>query len=151
MAAERRFEVRVTSAAPADELYALLADAPSWRRWAGPMVTRSGWEVEPVANRSGGVRRLGRPPWMVREEILLADPPSRHAYRLLSGQPVRSYRAEVRLVELDPTPGAAGGTRIEWSGTVVPMVPGTGRLMAALLGRMVTGFARRLAETDERP
>lgn len=88
--AVRRFSAEVTTPASPDAVYRLLADAPSWARWAGPLITRAAWESEPRANATGGVRRLGRPPFMVREEIVAAEPPHRHAYRLLSGQPVRS-------------------------------------------------------------
>ena len=96
---------------------------------------------------------------MVREEITAAEPPHHHGYRLLSGQPVRSYQADVFISDLgDPNaPGTASGTgtgasrgsRIEWTGSVVALVPGTGMVMHFLLGRMVEGFARRLAAAAE--
>ncbi len=157
MAKSYDFGTRVVTRGSPDAVYRLLAEATSWRDWAGPLVTRSRWEVEPDAGGTGGRRRLGRPPFMVREEITAADPPHHHAYRLLSGQPVRSYRAEVHISRItDPatatsparnsTPtSAAPGTLIEWTGTVVPLLPGTGRLTSFLFRRMVHGFATRLA------
>ena len=158
MAKSYDFGTRVVTNGSPDVVYRLLAEATSWRDWAGPLVTRSRWEVEPDARGLGGRRRLGRPLFMVREEITAAEPPRRHAYRMLSGQPVRSYRAEVHISPVaspvsatpsardTPTVGAAPGTLIEWTGTVVPLLPGTGRLTSYLLGRMVHGFATRLAE-----
>jgi hypothetical protein len=142
-------------------VYRLLADATLWKNWAGPLVTRSEWEVEPDSHGGGGKRRLGRAAFMVREEITTADPPHRHSYRLLSGQPVRSYCADVLISDLrDATASdgrggravpsdAAPGSRIEWTGTVVPLIPGTGPLMRLLLGRMIRGFATRLAAAAE--
>jgi hypothetical protein len=135
----------LTTASPA-AVYALLADAPSWRRWAGPLVTYAAWETPPGPGGGPPVRRLGRRPFLVREEVVVAEPPSRHAYRLLSGQPVRSYEAEVRIgVE-----GAGGRTRVEWTGRVVPL-PWTGWLVERAFARMLRGFARRLAEEAATP
>ena len=44
----------------------------------------------------------------------------------LRGQPVRNYRADVRL-----TPDGAG-TLIVWGATFEPLIPGTGRLLSAV-------------------
>ncbi len=151
------FETSVVSRASPQAVYHLLADATSWKNWAGPMITHSEWEVEPDRMGGGGTRRLGRRGFMVREEITAADPPHSHSYRLLSGQPVRSYRADVLISgSRNPTTGAGHtdlgdrsgpdhGSQIEWRGSVVPLIPGTGPLMRLLLGRMVKGFATRLA------
>jgi hypothetical protein len=149
--AVRRFSVEATTPASPDAVYRLLADAPSWARWAGPLITSAVWETEPRADTTGGVRRLGRPPFMVREEIVAAEPPHRHAYRLLSGQPVRSYDVDVRITPVGgsgdqlPHTGEDARTRVVWSGSVVALVPGTGWLVQRLLRRMLGGFARRLA------
>ncbi len=149
--AVRRFSVEVTTPASPDAVYRLLADAPSWAGWAGPLITRAAWETEPRADGTGGVRRLGRPPFMVREEVVAAEPPHRHAYRLLSGQPVRSYDVVVRIITVGGSArqgsetGDDGRTRIVWNASVVPLVPGTGWLLQCLLRRMLAGFARRLA------
>jgi hypothetical protein len=151
----RSFSVRLLSPAPPHTVYRILADATLWKYWAGPLVTSSEWESEPDATGAGGIRRLGRPPYMVREEITAAEPPHHHGYRMLSGQPVRSYQADVFISGVgDPKAsgtgrgsgtGASQGSEIEWSGTVVALVPGTGAVMHFLFGRMVKGFARRLA------
>jgi hypothetical protein len=39
--------------------------------------------------------------------------------------------------------------RIEWTGVVVALVPGTGSLMALLVGRMLHRFPRGLAAATE--
>ena len=43
----------------------------------------------------GAIRKLGRWPVYGREEVVASEAPSHHAYVLLSGQPVRNYRADV--------------------------------------------------------
>jgi Polyketide cyclase / dehydrase and lipid transport len=140
--ATRVFTSEVSSPASAASLYRLLADAPSWSQWAGPLITYAEWEIPPGQHGVTPVRRLGRRPFLVREEIVVAEEPFRHAYRLLSGQPVRSYEAEVRLTE---DAAADGHTRIVWTARVIPLVSGVGPVTEQLFARMVAGFARRLA------
>lgn len=141
------YEVSATSAAPPERVFALLADGAGWSRWAGPMVVRSWWarEGEPAPGGVGAVRALGLGRIGSREEIVAYDPPRHLAYVLLSGLPVRSYRAEVRL---EP---AGAGTRIVWRGAFAPRLPGTAGLLRRFLAATVGGFARRLARAAERP
>lgn len=141
MAGAQSFRVEASSPAAPEALFALLADGPSWQRWAGPLIWRSTWDREgdPAPGGVGAVRKLGAPPLFSREEIVEYDPPRHLAYTMLSGQPVREYRADVRLVPHE------GGTRIEWAATFRPRIPGTGRFMRWYLGVIVGGFARRLA------
>jgi hypothetical protein len=92
----------------------------------------------------GAIRRLGSKPVYGREEIVLYEPPARLSYTILSGQPVRRYRADVVLTALD-----GGGTHITWSGSFEPSVPGTGAVLRWWYKRLIGGFARRLARYAE--
>ena len=139
--AEYAFFVEATSTASPDEVFALLADAPGWKDWAGPLIREAHWDREgqPPPGGVGAIRRLGSKPFYGREEIVQYDPPHRLSYTILSGQPVRNYRADVDLTPVE------GGTHIRWAGRFEPKVPGTGSLMRWYLGRIVGGFTRRLA------
>lgn len=141
------YEVSATSAAPPERVFALLADGAGWSRWAGPVVVRSWWarQGEPAPGGVGAVRALGLGRVGSREEIVAYDPPRHLAYVLLSGLPVRSYRADVHL---EP---AGAGTRIVWRGAFTPRLPGTAGLLRRFLLSTVGGFARRLARAAERP
>jgi hypothetical protein len=88
----------------------------------------------------GAVRRLGRPPLSCREEIVEYVPARRHAYRIRSGAPVRDY-----LGTVDLSPSEEGGTQIVWQGSFVPLLPGTGAVVAAGARLFITQLARRLA------
>jgi hypothetical protein len=118
----------------------LLADATSWSRWAGPLIRHSSWirEGDPAPGGVGAVRRLGSKLVATREEILEYDPPHYLAYTILSWQPIRDYRA---IVSFDRD---GDGTRITWAGAFEPMIPGTGRVYAWVLGKIVGGLAVRL-------
>ena len=136
------YEISARSAARPERVFALLADATSWRDWAGPLVAHASWEREglPAPGGIGAVRKLGRWPMFGREQVVASEPPSHHAYVTLSGNPVRNYRADVVL-----TPDGKG-TLITWSATFDPLIPGTGRFFEWTYRGLVGSFARRLAE-----
>jgi uncharacterized protein YndB with AHSA1/START domain len=135
------YEVTAHSSAPPEKVFALLADSAGWSDWAGPMVVRSWWEREgsPAPGGVGAIRRLGLGKASSREEIVEYDAPRHLAYTWLTKFPVRDYRADVH-VQPD-----ASGTRIVWTGSFRPALPGAGPVMRRLLGVTVGGFAKRLA------
>ncbi|WP_131784810.1 SRPBCC family protein [Protofrankia symbiont of Coriaria ruscifolia] len=137
----RAYVVTQVSAATPSAVFDLLADGAGWSRWASPFISRSWWEREgtPPPGGVGAVRRAGRPPLIAREEIVEHVPARRHAYRIRSGLPVRDYLETVDLTPVD------GGTEIVWQGNFVPLVPGTGAILAAVLKFFITRLARRLA------
>jgi len=143
---EYSFSAEATSSAAPDAVFALLADATVWKDWAGPLIRDSFWEREgtPPPGGVGAIKRLGAKPVYSREETVEYDPPKRYSYTILSGQPVRSYRADVDLTPVD------GGTHIRWAGRFEPKIPGTGPFMRWYLGRIIAGFTKRLAAYPEK-
>ncbi|BAX93664.1 SRPBCC family protein [Mycobacterium shigaense] len=145
MTSEFRVE-RVTSAAP-ELIYSILAEAAAWKEWA-PLVSYSELvrQGTPDPLGAGAVRRIGGLGFLrVDEEILESRPPHYHRYTAVRGIPVSNYLGEVHL---DP---AEGGTRLVWTGSFEPRVPGSGRLLATSLGLVIGAIANRaiaLAERD---
>jgi uncharacterized protein YndB with AHSA1/START domain len=139
------YEVTARSAAPPERVFEPLADATSWPRWAGPLIAHGSWEREgePPPGGIGAIRRLGRTPMFGREQIVAYERPSHLAYTVISGNPVRNYRADVSLAS------DGSGTLITWSGIFEPIVPGTGHLLEATYRRLIGSFARRLAAYAE--
>ena len=70
---------------------------------------------------------------------LVAD--RRFSYVLISGLPLRDYRADVDL-----TPTDDGGTAIRWHATFSGRLPGVGAFYQKVLGRFVAKVAQGLAE-----
>ncbi|MBL7494634.1 SRPBCC family protein [Frankia sp. AgB1.9] len=136
------FGLVVESSAPADSVFALLADGGGWAAWAGPLVPRSRWyrTGDPAPGGVGAIRELGLRPVLSREEILEYVPPRRIVYTIVSGIPVDGYRG---TVDLDPLPG--GGTRITWRSSFVPTYRGTGPALRLLGATIVRSIARHLA------
>jgi hypothetical protein len=137
------YVVEERSDAPVEAVFALLADAPGWQAWAGPLVPQSGWGPGAPQGGLGAVRLLGSGPLSSREEIVEFAPPHHLAYVLRSGEALHHYRATVDLSAVE------GGTRIVWAGSVDSPVPGLAPVVAAGFRRLVRGFARRLARQAE--
>lgn len=144
MRARSSYQVTATSAASPQRVFDVLADASTWKEWAGPLVLQSWWEREgsPAPGGVGAIRRLGMRGASSREEIVAYDPPTHLAYTWLT-RVVRDYRADVRL-----EPDGAG-TRIVWSGSFTPTMLGPGPVMRRFFSTTVGGFARRLAARAE--
>ena len=139
------YEVTAESKATPDKVFAVLADSTRWNEWAGAVIRHSSWEREgtPPPGGVGAIRKLGSWPMYGREEIVEYEPPTRLAYTLLSGQPLRNYKAVVELASKD------GGTAIRWSATFDPKIPGTGKLFSRYFTTLIGGFAKRLARHAE--
>lgn len=138
------YQVTARSAASPQRVFDLLADAATWKEWAGPLVLQSWWEREgePAPGGVGAIRRLGIRGASSREEIVAYEPPAHLAYTWLT-RVVRDYRADVRL-EPDGT-----GTRIVWAGSFTPTLLGPAAVMRRFFTTTVGGFARRLAARAE--
>jgi uncharacterized protein YndB with AHSA1/START domain len=135
------YDVEAHSDAPPERVFALLADATSWPRWAGPLIGHGSWDRQgsPAPGGVGAIRKLGRWPVYAREQILEYDAPSHMAYTIVKGQPVRNYRADVELR------AAGSGTTIVWHAAFEPLIPGTGALLRAFFRRAITRTATGLA------
>ena len=141
------YEFSVACNAPADVVFEVIADVTRWHEWAGWSVGASTFERvgEPAPGGIGAVRKIGRWPVFTREQVIEYDPPHHYAYTVLSGFPVRGYHADVDLI-----PDGGSGTTMRWAGAFEPLVPWTGELMEALVGRGVHDYAKRAAKEAER-
>jgi len=135
----RSYRVEATTRAPVDAVWPLVGEARRWSDWS--FLTGTGLEREgaPEPDGVGAVRKFTRFGVGSREEVVAWDPPGHLAYRILSGFPVRNYRADITLTS------QGGGTRIEWSGTYDPKWPGTGGILASVVPAMMQRFADSLA------
>ena len=103
-------EAEGTTRAGPEVVWSLVANADTFPQW-GPW--NDGGYRPPSAgpSKEGSVQwfRYGRRTTSV-EQILEVDEPRRVAYTVVSGLPVKNYRAEVTL-----TPTPSGGTSIRWA------------------------------------
>jgi hypothetical protein len=132
------------SAAPIDVVWPLIGQAARWKEWSWMTRTFLLRPGQPDPDGVGALRRFGLGPvGGSREEVVAWDPPHHLAYVAVSGLPVRGYRGEVDLRS------DGSGTVVTWRGSFDELIPGTGALMRVALGRMTTGFGRRVCRYAE--
>jgi uncharacterized protein YndB with AHSA1/START domain len=147
--ASQSFTVTRVASAPREKVWTLVSTASTWKDWAGVMRSSLESEGDPPPDGVGAIRRLGPPMLGSREQVVEWEPPSHLGYVILSGMPVRNYRADIRLEEKVPADGSPVTTLIEWSGTFDPKVPGTGALVRSVLKAVISRFAVRAARYAE--
>lgn len=147
----QRIRVEAVSAAAPEQVFALLADGSTWPQW-GVFDEFALEERAPGGGEGvGALRRFTSHSYGrridSRERVTELVPGRRLSYRLVSGLPLRDYRA---TVDLEPTPD--GGTRIRWSSDFSgARVPGTAWLYRRVLESFIQRIADDLAAAAARP
>jgi len=88
-------------------------------------------EGTPAPNGVGAIRRLEAVGPPIVEEIIEFQRPTRYAYRLLSGAPVRDHVGTVELRE------AGSGTAVSWHLRSTPKIPGVDWLLRPVLKKVI--------------
>ncbi len=103
-------EAEGTTRAGPEVVWSLVANANTFPQW-GPWNDGGYRPPSTGPSKEGSIQwfRYGRRTTSV-EQILEVDEPRRVAYTVVSGLPVKNYRAEVTL-----TPTSSGGTSIRWA------------------------------------
>jgi hypothetical protein len=143
MAQQVIHQVAATTASPA-AVYELLADGSTWPGWSpiGSFELLEPGDGSPEG--LGAVRRFTTGRIRSTERVVERRPGEQFSYVLVSGLPLRGYRADVTL-----TPGPSG-TTITWHSTFRAKVPGTGPLYRRQLGKFVGQCVEGLARASER-
>jgi Polyketide cyclase / dehydrase and lipid transport len=134
-------EIDLTARSTADPatVYALLADSSTWPSWSplGSYELERPGQATPCGLGAIRIFRTGRV--TSREEIVELIPDRRLSYTLLSGLPLRGYRADI---DLSPD---ADGTLIRWHSRFTAARPGTGWFYRWFLGRFIQRSVNGLA------
>ena len=140
----RTFVVRARSSAPLEVVWPLVGEAKRWKEWS--FLDRSELERTgaPDPDGVGALRRFSRLGVGSREEVVAWEPPRHLAYTIVSGMPVRSYRADVVLEPVGT------GTAISWSVAFDERFSGTGSMLGLVLHSIITRFAKSLAAHADR-
>lgn len=136
--AQVEIHVQARSTARPEAVFAIVEDGA---RWPGctPLGTFAretpGAGPEGVGDvrvfRTGGVK--------VREQVVEVTGPTHLAYVMLSGLPLRDYRADVDLEADGP------GTVVHWRARFVPKIPGTGWFFRSYMHRFLQRAAAGIA------
>ena len=139
-----QIELTQSVAAPPEKVFAFYTDHVGWERWAGVREVVLRQTGDPPPNGLGAIRVIRARGRAIEEEITAFEPPRRMGYRLVAGAPVRDHAGEVRF-----EPDAAG-TRVTWTVSFRPLVPGTGWLVRRMLERGLRDVLTALAENVSR-
>jgi hypothetical protein len=138
-------EVGAKSRANPEAVFALLKDGATWPEWS----LFTGFALEAPAAPDplgvGCIRVFSTRYTRAREQVVELVPGVRLAYTLLSGLPLRDYRAVVDLIrERD------GGCRIRWGASFRPDPAWTGWFWRRFMRWTLRQVAEQLAAAAER-
>jgi hypothetical protein len=136
-------ETATTTAGPA-AVYELLADGSTWPEWSpiGSFELLEPGDGSPEG--LGAVRRFTTGRIRTTERVVERRSGEQFSYVLVSGLPLRDYRADITL-----TTGPSV-TTITWHSTFQPKVPGTGGLYRRQVGKFIARCVAGLALASER-
>jgi hypothetical protein len=145
---ERAIKVQAiaTSKAPPPVVFALLKDGATWPDWT---IFDAFELVRPGEGGPSGVGEIhvfSTALTRAREEIVELVPDRRLSYILLSGFPLKDYRADVDLSARED-----GGTSIMWRAAFDPKYKGTGWLCRLFVTAVLKKIASDLAAGAEKP
>ena len=126
------FTLTRTTTAPIEAVFDALTDHRSIANYA-KAARRSTLDREgtPAPNGVGAVRRIEALGPAIVEEVIDYERPTRYAYKLVAGAPVRDH---VGTVTLRP---AGTGTEVNWHLQSTPKIPGLNWLLAPVLKRVI--------------
>lgn len=126
------FTLTRTTSAPIEAVFNALTDHRGIANYARA-ARRSTLDREgtPAPNGVGAVRRIEAVGPAIVEEIIEYDRPTRYAYKMVSGAPVRDH---IGTVTLRP---AGSGTEVKWHLQSKPKIPGLEWLLTPVLKRVI--------------
>ncbi|RJQ80729.1 SRPBCC family protein [Pseudonocardiaceae bacterium YIM PH 21723] len=139
-----RISLSRRATAPLETVWAVLSDHRGMSKWTPLRSSTLEVEGNPAPNGVGAIRVLKAPMSKIRERVEEFEAPNRLVYTLLSGAPVKDYRAETTL-EAD-----GDQTIIRFSITCRPTIPGTSSIVKMVLGTMQGQLIKGLVTESER-
>jgi uncharacterized protein YndB with AHSA1/START domain len=126
------FTLRQTTTAPIEKVFDSLTNHRGIADYVA-LARRSTLDREgvPAPNGVGAVRRIEAVGPAIVEEIIEYVRPTRYAYKMVSGAPVRDHVGTVTLRE------AGTGTEAEWHLQSTPKIPGLDWLLKPVLKRVI--------------
>jgi uncharacterized protein YndB with AHSA1/START domain len=139
------FTIKRQISAPPERVFDLLTDHRGYTELTPVRKVEMEREGSPDPNGVGAIRVLTLVGPPLREEVIEFERPTKFAYKLLSGLPVRDHVGTVRLEAAD------GGTLMVYDIDTTPTIPVVGGAVVPALrlsvGRLVAGLAKAAEAT----
>jgi hypothetical protein len=138
------FTLNNTVAAPIELVFDVLTDHRGYAKLTPLRSSTLEREGEPAPNGVGAIRvlKLAGPP--IREEVTEFDSPSRFAYKMLSGAPVKSHTGTVELAS------EGSSTRVVWRVDSTPSLPVPAPIWAAAVRPVIRMLLKAVTKESER-
>jgi len=138
------FTIKQTSTASIDAVFATLTDHAAYKDMTPLRTSVLEREGTPAPNGVGAVRKLGLvgPPMV--EEVIEYEAPTRFAYKMLKGLPVKDHVGRVDLRD------TGSGTEITYRVTSHPTIPGGAAVLGPVLKKAIGDLVKGVAKTAER-
>jgi uncharacterized protein YndB with AHSA1/START domain len=131
------------TAAPPQTVFDVLTDHREYAEYTPLRRVELEREGDPPPNGVGAIRVLHAVGPPLREEVVTYEPPTRFAYRLLSGAPVRDH---VGTVTLQPD---GDGTRVVYALDTTPKVPLAGGAVMAVVRLSIRRLLKGVVDEAE--
>jgi uncharacterized protein YndB with AHSA1/START domain len=138
------FTLESDVAAPVELVFDVLTDHRGYSKITPLRSSTLEREGEPAPNGIGAVRvlKLAGPP--IREEVTEFERPSRFAYKMLSGAPVRNHTGTVELAQ------SGTGTTLVWRVESIPSIPLPDAVWGGIMRQVVGQLLRGVVKESER-
>ena len=139
------FTIDRTVAAPPETIFEVLTDHRRYAEYTPLRKARLEREGDPAPNGVGAIRVLTAVGPSLREEVIAYQPPTRFAYKLLSGAPLRDHVGTVEI-----TPGADGRSKVVYALRTTPTVPLVGPLVVLVVKQAIGSLLDGVVKESER-
>ena len=135
----QEIQVEAHSSAPLEAVFSIVADGARWPTCT-PLGSFTLERFDADGNEGPGAMRVfSTGPFRTREQVVEVTPPRHFSYVMVSGLPIRNYRADI---DLEARPD---GTLLHWRAAFEAKVPGTGWLFRSYLKRFLQQSATGIA------
>jgi uncharacterized protein YndB with AHSA1/START domain len=132
-------------AAPPETIFAVLTDHRGYASITPMRRSTLEREGEPAPDGVGAIRVLSSVGPPLREEVIAYEPPTRFAYKLLSGAPLRDHVGTVEL-----TAAGEGRTRVVYAVRTTPTLPLVGPLVVGVSKLAIKSLFNGIVKESER-
>ncbi len=138
------FTITSGIAAPVETVFDVLTDHRGYAKITPLRSSTLEREGSPDPNGVGAIRVLALAGPPIREEVTAFEPPSRFAYRALSGVPAREHTGSVDLSQ------QGSGTILAWRVDSTPKLPLPDGVWAALVRPVINQLLKGIVKESER-